>query len=117
MTTDFHGNGFGNACPHHVANGCAARDESNSVTITTINNAVFIELPFMKDADVWGADEEITAQCWNELSISVSSRSLLKFLKDADGVVYVFAAEDKSRLLLGTLCLPWHVQMGIKRSA
>ena len=80
---------------------CAARDSSNSVKITTADNAVFIELPFMKDDPVLGADEEITAQCWNQLSISVNPDLLRKFLKDVGGVVYVFAT-DSNLLLLGT---------------
>ena len=85
-----------------IAGLCAARDDSNSVTITTTKSTVFIELPYMKDGDGLSADEEITAQCWNELSISVDPHLLLKFLKSADGVVYVFAADGKPRLLLGT---------------
>jgi hypothetical protein len=81
---------------------CTARREGKSVMMTTTNNAVFMELPFVEDDHVLSADEEVTAQCWNELSICVNPHMLRKFLKDVDGVVYVFGAVDKSRLLLGT---------------
>jgi hypothetical protein len=85
-----------------IARMCAARDESTSVMITTTNNAVFIELPFMKDDDVLGADEEISAQCWNELSLSVNPHMLRKFLRDVNGALLVYVSEDKSRVLVQT---------------